>query len=290
MANERGKALDKTHLSIDQAEERGFIHRDYIAHCLRWSHVAKYLAQQGRYKTAAILDVGCGKELPLAKLLYSSRYIPSMYVGIDANKLESFDMAFNFGKMKPHLLSGIFPQDLDKVLKVMEGEFDVITCFEVAEHIEPAHTLELLRGIKRYLKPGGMAFLSTPCYDPEVGAAANHVNEMSHEAFGAMILHAGLQIDRVFGTFASMKDYRDELQANGLEMVFAALRDYYDSNYISTIFAPLFPRAARNCLWRVVSSKGFQQFAESSPYRKLKELYSQEHSSSALWTKFVESL
>ena len=35
MANARGKEIDNTHLSIDQAEARGFIHRDYIAHCLR---------------------------------------------------------------------------------------------------------------------------------------------------------------------------------------------------------------------------------------------------------------
>ena len=41
MANEFGKAIDKTFLSIDQAETRGFLHRDYIAHCLRWTHVVK---------------------------------------------------------------------------------------------------------------------------------------------------------------------------------------------------------------------------------------------------------
>ena len=52
MANIRGKAMDNTHLSIDQAEKRGFIHRDYIAHCLRWSHVAKFMGEKSRYKTA----------------------------------------------------------------------------------------------------------------------------------------------------------------------------------------------------------------------------------------------
>ena len=56
MANARGKEIDNTHLSIDQAEERGFIHRDYIAHCLRWTHVAKYLHLKSRYKTARIID------------------------------------------------------------------------------------------------------------------------------------------------------------------------------------------------------------------------------------------
>ena len=66
MANARGKEIDNTHLSIDQAEARGFIHRDYIAHCLRWTHVSKYLHLQARYKTARVIDIGCGKDMPLA--------------------------------------------------------------------------------------------------------------------------------------------------------------------------------------------------------------------------------
>ena len=50
MANARGKSIDNTHLSIDQAEERGFIHRDYIAHCLRWTHVAKWMGKPANLK------------------------------------------------------------------------------------------------------------------------------------------------------------------------------------------------------------------------------------------------
>ena len=45
-----GRSIDKTHLSIDQAEERGFIHRDYLAHCFRWSHVVKHLGKKKLYK------------------------------------------------------------------------------------------------------------------------------------------------------------------------------------------------------------------------------------------------
>ena len=78
MANARGKTVDTTYLSVDQATERGFLHRDYIAHCLRWSHVIKYLGTSARYKTAKILDVGCGKEMPLAKSLHSSRMAPEL--------------------------------------------------------------------------------------------------------------------------------------------------------------------------------------------------------------------
>ena len=79
------REIDKTHLSCEQAEERGFLHRDYIAHCLRWSHVVKHL--QNKYKTARILDIGCGKETPLIKTLYTMRMTPEMYTGIDMNKL-----------------------------------------------------------------------------------------------------------------------------------------------------------------------------------------------------------
>jgi hypothetical protein len=29
------------------------------------------------------------------------------------------------------------------------------------------------------------------------------------------------------------------------------MKEYYDSNYVSTIFAPLFPEVSRNCIWRL---------------------------------------
>jgi hypothetical protein len=73
MANERGKHIDNTHLSIDQAEARGFIHRDYIAHCLRWTHVAKWMGKPDNRKNCKLLDIGCGKDVPLARMLFTSR-------------------------------------------------------------------------------------------------------------------------------------------------------------------------------------------------------------------------
>jgi hypothetical protein len=34
-----------------------------------------------------------------------------------------------------------------------------------------------------------------------------------------------------------------------LKEAFDRLREYYDSNYLATVFAPLFPHKARNVLW-----------------------------------------
>ena len=88
MANKYGRSIDKTYLSIDKAEERGLIHRDYIAHCLRWSHVADYLRRGKKWLKADIVDIGPGKELHLAKTLYVNRKPPRSYTARDVSKLE----------------------------------------------------------------------------------------------------------------------------------------------------------------------------------------------------------
>lgn len=244
MANARGKVIDNTHLSIDAAERRGFIHRDYIAHCLRWSFVARFLTRNKLYETADVLDIGCGKDLPLLRLLYTSRLIPKTgsYTGIDVNNLsEPFSL-------------GSFPYELVPNTDVCKWDdsgstFAVIVSFEVLEHVEPEHTLAILKRIASLLEDDGTAIISTPVYDPHVGAAANHVNEMSYDLLKFFIEYAGLKVEKTYGTFASIRDYESQLGKYGLTTAFDKLREYYDSNYLSTIFAPLFPEYSRNCLW-----------------------------------------
>jgi hypothetical protein len=263
MANDRGKAIDNTHLSIDQAEERGFIHRDYIAHCLRWTHVAKHL--QKVYKTARVLDIGCGVDMPLARLLYSSRLIVEEYVGVDYNNPGKFKMdMFHTGKMSVHAYGNI---DAGKHL-VIDGEFlnvaglaahnlpNVISCFEVLEHVEPGHCRQISSVILDILRlTNGRAFLSTPCWDPQVGAAANHVSEITYAAFGAMLEDLGFAIVGKWGTFASQKDYKRQFIAEYGEPIWDKLSTFYDSNYLATVFAPLYPEHSRNCLWEITPAK-----------------------------------
>jgi 2-polyprenyl-3-methyl-5-hydroxy-6-metoxy-1,4-benzoquinol methylase len=286
MANARGKAIDNTHLSIDQAEARGFIHRDYIAHCLRWSHVSKYIREKNRYKTARVLDVGCGKDLPLARLLHTSR--TSQYVGIEYNKkLAALAEEHNFGSMDINVFFDInFSERVYEEMDEKNGELtgryivegaddevaafeppSIITCFEVLEHVEPAHARAMVKrmaSIAALNESGCDLFISTPNWDPKVGAADNHVNEMKHEAVGYLLESEGLAIANYYGTFASQKDYdlhdftgastddevgNSDYYMKALDDLWSALGDYYDSNYLSTIFAPLFPAQARNCLW-----------------------------------------
>ena len=244
MANARGKEIDNTHLSIDQAEARGFIHRDYIAHCLRWTHVSKYLHLQARYKKASIIDIGCGKDMPLARMLYTSRLAPEYYLGIEYNKMEIPDM-FKNSNFKPNLVSGL---DFTK-LKELPDSFNYSVCFEVLEHVEPIKAIAILDHLPKFLKQDAVSWFSTPCWDEKVVAAANHVNEMTYDAFGSLLEEMGYKILMHWGTFASIKDYKDELPRYELKEAFDRLREYYDSNYLATVFAPLFPHKARNVLW-----------------------------------------
>lgn len=248
MANSRGKQIDKTYLSIDNAEERGFLHRDYIAHCLRWTHVVKYLGTGLRYKSARILDVGCGKELPLAKLLHSSRMAPAWYGGVDMGPLVTPEQ-FRNAKWRPEQLWG--KTDVCTLTTAdFEAKPNVIVCFEVLEHVEPTHCRAILATFVELLEPEGCLFLSTPCYDEDVGAANNHVNEMTYQAFGAVLEDTGFRLDGHWGTFASQKDYKDEL-THAQREVWGSLRQYYDTNYLSTVMAPLVPQHSRNVLWQL---------------------------------------
>jgi 2-polyprenyl-3-methyl-5-hydroxy-6-metoxy-1,4-benzoquinol methylase len=247
MANARGKLVDTTYLSIDQAEERGFIHRDYIAHCFRWTFVVKYLLQSQRYKTFKVLDVGCGREIPLAKLLYSSKMsLPNGYVGVDFGPIEPAEFITKQTKMPVTLL-----EKTDVLLLDEEhtGQYDLAVSFEVLEHVEPNHMLELLEKVHKLLKPGGTFIVSTPNFDPASGAAGNHVNELEHRFLDAVLNDLGLfNVSQKYGTFISQKDFKDVALEQDRE-VFDRLRHYYDTNVLSSIFAPLYAAESRNCLW-----------------------------------------
>lgn len=246
MANARGKHVDKTHLSLDLAEERLLIHRDYLAHCLRWSHVVKW-AIKHRATGLRVLDVGCGKEVPLARALYVNKIGAEVYVGVDANKLEVPEMLR--GKKFPlRLISG----DAAKLTKKELGFApNLVTCFEVAEHMELEHWQAVLKNIHVLLANDGTFIMSTPCFNGS--AAGNHVNELTYQACGALLEDAGFTIEAVYGTFASIKDYEEALLSDygaAAVTMFMKLREYYDTNVLAILWAPLFPEHSRNALWR----------------------------------------
>jgi SAM-dependent methyltransferase len=240
------REFDKTYLSIDKAEERGLVHRDYIAHCFRWSHVVRQLLKNKSYVRARVLDVGCGKELPLAKLLYVNKMSPAAYVGVDMNELSIPPMLAE-KKMPLRLFHRTDALRITPELLGWNPNF--IVSFEVLEHMSPGHARKMLEHFRSIMTDDGVVIISTPCWNGN--AAANHINEMTYKALGAMIEDIGFWIEGHWGTFASQKEYYDVLVQMGGGRFFDLLSGYYDTNVLATIFAPLFPSLSRNVCWQL---------------------------------------
>lgn len=241
------RKYDKTHLSIDTAEDRMIVHRDYLAHCLRWSHVIKYLRQGKKYQTANILDVGCGKEMPLAKLLYSNKMSGSRYCGVDINKLEIPKMlqkAIENNKMEIQVCEQTDASELKK--EQLNNIPTIVVSFEAFEHMHQTIARKLIKNLYDISADDAVFFFSTPCWNGS--AAGNHINETTYEAMGAMLEAAGWRIKNNYGTFASQTDYKDEMN-DEMTSIYESLKDYYDTEMLAILFAPLFPDKARNCLW-----------------------------------------
>jgi len=282
MANAKGKSIDTSRLSNEDAIKYIRLHRDYLAHVLRYDHVYKYLKENNRYLNAKVLDVGCGGNTPLAKVMFHNMMKHDelgCYVGVDygpiGNPVHPAPGNTSFKAILHQRTDFLYWESPSK-------EYDLITCFEVLEHVEPKHAFNMLKRMCKLMGEDSILMVSTPIYKPSLGAASSHVNEMSYEAMEYLFYKAGLKVVQVNGTFASQTDYVKSLTDNDREF-FDRLNRYYDANVVSCIMAPLVnPRQCRNAIWRVV--------VDYAGYRPHTVPQGSEHSSSNLWTKFVEEL
>jgi len=253
------REIDKTHLSIDVAEQRLFLHRDYIAHCFRWSHIVKYLLTRRQYRGKHILDIGCGKDLPLPRLMYSTMFVDFKYTGCDMNKLTLHPMlqpAVDNGKIEIELLG---QTDASVIKDLKFGKADIIISFECLEHMHPRICRRLLANIYELLADDGVVFISTPCFNGS--AANNHVSELTYEALGAVLEDLDFNIDSHYGTFISQRDLYTRIKEDEhLTKLCHKLNDYYNSEIFSVIFAPLYPELARNVIWQLSKKNKVRKF------------------------------
>jgi len=247
---------NKTQLHPDTTLERFVFHRDQFGHVLRWFYVAK-LGPSMR-ENVRILDYGCGSG-NLAKLLYHNRWAPKEYLGLDVRK-QTIDKLNETWKDKQWCnfkcedLCRPFPM-LDSNSNLIDNGWDIISCFEVIEHIGHANAPQFLENMRLLANKDTVILLSTPNYDDKVGPADNHIidgeiGEWKHEELQSLLEQYFL-IEKKIGTFASMKDYKDFIYKHEWKgKMFDELHQFYDSNMMSIIMAPLVPaELARNCIW-----------------------------------------
>lgn len=242
--NRDDRDFDKTQLR--ESSHGATLHRDYSAHFWRWSFARRFIT-----RTDNVLEIGCGQDKPLAKILTGGAAAHvNTYVGVDLNKLKpgnsqrlTFHGEFNF---------------IDHWKKLLVGEhakgFDVLVHFEVIEHMKVEHGTKLLKACFASLKPGGVMLMSTPCYDGK-RHAANHIHEYTVPELEKAVTKAGFVVERRFGTFMDINSIKKAAPSLAPELRVAVgvmathLGEYYDNDALSCIFAPLFPDASRNNLW-----------------------------------------
>lgn len=242
------------------AMERGIMHRDMNAHIFRWTHVLKN-AKIGE----VIVDFGAGK-CNLLEVMYRNRYKPKKYIALEFSQADVDFAKDKFEKVKFPI--EIHKEDIIKPrLDFTKFQADKVVSFEVAEHVGRQNVPKFLENFKKCGKPGATYYLSTPNYDPSVGAAGNHtydsgdgrgvdVQEIDHFELQEMILEAGFKIVNKFGTFASQRDYKESLN-DWQKKMYEELSKYYDSNMLSNLMAPVIePELARNTLWVLEADNG----------------------------------
>lgn len=280
MTNAFGKDIDTTYLDPYTAAYRQVLHRDMAAHNFRWSFVCRFLREKKRHQTYHVLDAGCGRLVNLAKMMYHNMltHTKGSYTGVDygpvpwPETIKEDTKKFNMRLYERTDFAEWDPEDQPR------GGWDLVTSFEVLEHVEPYHSFRMLCRMRELVKSTGTAIISTPNYSPKVGAAKNHVNEMTYHALLALIQASGWQVDEVYGTFASQTDYKKHLTSEQLTFM-KQLQEYYDSTAMSLIMAPLIPAdQARNCMWLLAPSDPDDTLLRD------KSLASKEHSNSTKWS------
>jgi 2-polyprenyl-3-methyl-5-hydroxy-6-metoxy-1,4-benzoquinol methylase len=240
----RPKLRDARDYDTTQLRESGHgktIGRDYSAHFFRWSFARRLIK-----KTDHVLEIGCGQDKPLAKVLTGSMQpYCAQYTGVDLNPVKTstnprlrFIGEFNFIKQWKQLAKF--------------GPYDVLVSMEVVEHFHSRFMPTFMAACYALLKPGGILLLSTPCYDGK-RMAANHINEMTVPQLRKYVVKAKFKEEARYGTFMDIRHIGKIPPAytasKSVIDVWDALARYYDNDALSCFFAPLYPDHARNNLW-----------------------------------------
>ena len=112
-----------------------------------------------------VLDVGCGNGMRGVKAALAGATV----VGVDhevRNLRAGLVLAAESGASSMTLVFG----NLERELPLSDGQFDVVLLLDVVEHLH--RRVELLRQIRRVLRPGGRLLVSAPIGTPAGNVAS----------------------------------------------------------------------------------------------------------------------
>ena len=145
-----------------------------------YEHLPRYALAKGYSVGKHVLDFGCGTGYGAATLSDVADHV----LAVDIS-----DGALDFARRQHKAPNLCFERVADLCAGFGDRQFDLITCFEVIEHLEPADQVKLLDNLTRILKEDGLLFISTP--NPKVtklyGENPFHLKELSKEELCSLI-------------------------------------------------------------------------------------------------------
>ena len=161
-----------------------FMHERYVpgtwSKLAEYEHLPRYVFAKTMAEGARVLDFGCGTGYGTAILAESAQSV--LGVDIDTSALQWASENHLSPKLK-------FEQRSDLGEGLPKESFDIITCFEVIEHVDGPTQMDLVRSLSRLLAPNGKLIISTP--NPEVtanyGENPYHLREMTQEQFEELL-------------------------------------------------------------------------------------------------------
>lgn len=175
-----------------------------------YEHLPRYLFACQHAADRVVLDFGCGSGYGAKALSDVAQRV--LAVDIDEGALE-------FARLQHSCEALMFRKIDDLAATLDEASFDLVTCFEVIEHLKEVDQKQLLKNFRRVLKPDGLLMISTP--NPEItslyGVNPYHLKEMTLEEFRRELSDNFSQITifnqkLVSGSTLTLPDSRDSLR------------------------------------------------------------------------------
>ena len=155
---------------------------------LQWNHIQaiQQLKELPKEKSVRVLDIGC----------FNGFFVKELRdIGFDASGIDFNRKALEYGQSAYHLDGYIS----DRTLVELENQperFDVITMFEVIEHLEDFVTV--IEQALRLLLPGGLLILSTPnsmmSWRPDLDTPPHHLSRFSPISIQRLMERFGLKV------------------------------------------------------------------------------------------------
>lgn len=161
-----------------------FMHERYVpgtwSKITEYEHLPRYVFAKQFAQGARILDFGCGTGYGTALLAESAQSV----LGLDIDLA-----ALNWARQTHRRANLRFELNSDLGAGLEPSSFDLITCFELIEHVDEKAQRQLIDNFARFLSPKGRLLISTP--NPQVtvnyGHNPYHLREMSEGEFYELV-------------------------------------------------------------------------------------------------------